>query len=127
MAKQEDMLMSMDDFGNPKVIRDLDLINLKLMRLILLEPGTHPDIPEKGFGLISRYRYIKAEDIPKMEVDLLEHINKWVPNLRGVDVTINLKNSILNIGIAANEVFYEYTYDGRYLRNVTLSDIEEGV
>lgn len=125
MNKQEDMVMSVDEFNTPRVIRDLSLINLKMVRLMLMEPGTFPDQPERGFGLVSRYRYMTYTDdeLLRLQTDLKNHIETWMPYLNGVDVVLEVKNKVLNIGISANEVFYEYTYDGKSMRNVTLDDI----
>lgn len=124
MSKQIDMLMSIDEFNTPKTISNLSLINLKMVRLMLMEPGTFPDQPDRGFGLVSRYRYMQFTDgnLIELQHDLKKHIETWMPYLEGVDVVLEVKNKVLNIGISANEVFYEYTYDGKSLKNVTLDD-----
>ena len=126
--KQEDMLLSIDDFDTPKVIKNLELMNLKIIRLLLLEPGTYPDQPDRGFGLQSKYRYMTFDESTLLEfkMDLKRCIDTWLPIASDVDVYISVKNKVLNIGVKADEVFYEYTYDGKDLKEATLEDIRVG-
>ena len=127
-VNHEDMLMSLNNFRTPRIIDGQHCVNLKVMRLILLEPGTHPDFPEKGFGLVSRYRYVMQDGLGNMAEELRNHMNQWLPDIRDVNVNMELKNGILYLGITCDDVYYEYTFNGSILKPVTLNSIiEEGV
>lgn len=121
---KQDALLSLNKYNTPEIIDGLSLINLQIIRLLLYEPGTSPDFPDKGFGLASKYRYMKVNELSELERDIERHISFWLPGLEQVTVSLELKNHILHIGIAADEVFYEYTYDGTSLKNKTVNDIK---
>lgn len=120
----QDALLSLNKYNTPKIIDGLSLINLQIIRLLLYEPGTSPDFPDKGFGLVSKYRYIEVSKLPELEREMERHISFWLPGLEQVTVSLEFKNHTLHIGIAADEVFYEYTYDGTSLKNKTINDIK---
>ena len=127
--KQEDMLLSLNDYNTPKVVTDTELMNIKILRLLLLEPGTYPDQPDRGFGIQSRYRYMLFDEASLIEfkTELKRCIDQWFPTGNNVEIYVSLEKKIMNIGIVINDVFYEYIYDGENLKESTLTSmLEEG-
>ena len=119
----EEALLALNEFNTPKIIKDLDVVNAKIIRLIMYEKGTSPDQPDKGFGLRSRYRLAKEDELPNMEIDLKKQISVYLPKLQGVTVKMELLNKILYIGIEADNALFEYSYDGDKIKPRSLSDI----
>lgn len=126
--KEEDMLLSLNDYNTPRVVKDLELLNLKIIRLLLLEPGTYPDQPTRGFGLQSKYRYMVFDDntIMQFQSELNRCISEWLPSNIDLNVYVELNNKELSIGISIGNVLFEYSYDGTNLKEVTLNDIKNG-
>ena len=120
----KEALMSIDEFGFPKIIEGLDVVNLKIIRLLMFEPGTCPDRPRMGIGLQSEFRYIKRDNLYSLISKITSQINDYIPELSGVEVKLDLgPNKILNIAITADEAIYEYKYDGTKITNRTLNDV----
>lgn len=121
---QREALLSLNDYGTPKEITKLDVINLKIIRLILYEPGTSPDQPEKGVGLVSKYRYLREDGLEELKRHIKDQINTYMPALMGVNVRLSMEKHILYLAISANETLYEWSYDGKSLKNVSLGDLD---
>lgn len=119
----KEALLTLNEFNTPKIIKDLDVVNTKIIRLMMYEKGTSPDQPDKGFGLRSRYRLAKEDELPTMEIDLKKQISVFLPTLQGVDVKMEIRNKILYIGIEADNALFEYSYDGEKIKPRTLRDI----
>ena len=56
MAEEKDYLMSVDMFNNPATVSGDRAQALKIVRLILMNPGSDPLHPEMGVGL-KQFRY----------------------------------------------------------------------
>ena len=120
----EDAVLSLNQFAVPKIVKDRDMINLKLIRLILYEPGTSPDQPDKGVGLKSRFRYIKGNELDQLKEETKRQIEMWLPQYSAVSIDYSITNKgVLNIGIQVDDTLYEYTYNGNELKNRTIEDI----
>ena len=50
-------LMSINKFNKPKVLQEPDSGVIRIVRLILLEPGTIQTHPDMGVGIVSKFRY----------------------------------------------------------------------
>ena len=116
-------VMSLDQYNRPKVLKNLDVMNLKFIRLLLMEPGTWPDQPDKGVGLVSRFRYIRETDLTEITTDYEKQIYEYIPDIAGVTATLELKKGVLHISVTADETLYEYTYDGKSIKNITMEDV----
>lgn len=104
-------MMSFDKFLNPLTTATREeTATLLLIRLILLEPGTFQTHPDMGVGLISRYRFITEDQVPKLAVDIKNQVNKYLPQYSMVDIrcsldTSNPKNgNVIKIYITSEEL-----------------------
>lgn len=122
--KVEDAVLSLDNFNTPKIVRGLDAVNLKIMRLILFEPGTDPDQPDKGVGLRSRFRYMTTDNLLELSDCITEQISTYLPEFTGVDVQVEIYREQLHIAIVADKVLYEFSYDGERINNQSLNALK---
>lgn len=119
----KEAVLQLNEFNTPKILKDLDVVNIKIVRLMLYEPGTSPDQPEKGFGLRSRWRLSLENDLPYMEIELKKQISTYLPKLQGVSIKMEIQNKILHIAIEADNALFEYSFDGNELKPRTLNQI----
>jgi hypothetical protein len=104
-----------NEFNRPSVWTDVDATYVLLIRLILLEPGTYPNHPRMGVGLVSRYRYAKAEELNNLKDDIQDQITTYLPQFSSIDVELTLTNTKdLYIQIIINGIAYELVYKPEY-------------
>ena len=104
-----------NEFNRPSVWTDVDATYVLLIRLILLEPGTYPNHPRMGVGLVSRYRYAKAEELNNLKDDIQNQITTYLPQFSSIDVELTLTNTKdLYIQIIINGIAYELVYKPEY-------------
>lgn len=105
-------VLSLNDFGMPKVFDADDAMYVMIIRILLLEPGTFQSHPEMGVGIRSRYRYKSGEDILiSLQNDIINQINKYLPELTAVDVTLTMQGQVLGIIINTSNGAYVISYD----------------
>lgn len=102
---------SVDDFENPKQLKNPEAIATLLTRLLLLEPGLYQSHPEMGVGLISRFRYSIEGSEKDLRSDFERQINKYLPWFEGVRISVKQKNRTFYIGAEIDEVIYSFYYD----------------
>ena len=56
-----------NDFKEPRETTGRKAIGVLIVRLLLLEPGTDPNRPEMGVGLVSKYRYMFPTRLSRSE------------------------------------------------------------
>lgn len=104
-----------NEFNRPSVWTDVDATYVLLIRLILLEPGTYPNHPRMGVGLVSRYRYAKADELNNLKNDIQNQIATYLPQFSSIDVELTLTNTKdLYIQIIINGIAYELVYKPEY-------------
>lgn len=79
-------------FNRPLVLKDKDAILTIIVRIILMDPGTYDMIPEAGVGLVKRYRYLNSDNIPQLENDIRDQIDRFLPYFRNVSCRLTLTN-----------------------------------
>lgn len=105
-------VLSLNDFGMPKVFDESDAAYVLIIRLLLLEPGKFQSHPEMGVGIRSRYRYNNDENfLVSLQNDINKQINKYLPELVATDVTVTKKGTTLGIIINTAEGAYVVSYD----------------
>lgn len=108
----QEYLLSLDQFQNPKVLKDKDAIYILLIRILLLEKGTIQSHPDMGIGIISRYRYIEVEKLPELKNDILYQIATYLPQLQGINVEVSYSDDQeLIIDIYVDNVLYKFKTD----------------
>lgn len=104
-----------NEFNRPSIWTDVDATYVLLIRLILLEPGTYPNHPRMGVGLVSRYRYAKADELNNLKNDIQNQIATYLPQFSSIDVELTLTNTKdLYIQIIINGIAYELVYKPEY-------------
>ena len=105
-------VLSLNDFGMPKVFDESDAAYVLIIRLLLLEPGKFQSHPKMGVGIRSRYRYNNDENfLVSLQNDINKQINKYLPELVATDVTVTKKGTTLGIIINTAEGAYVVSYD----------------
>lgn len=105
---QKEYVLSLNDFREPKVLEGKAAIATILVRLILLNPGTMPDRPLMGVGLVEKYRYSFKENVDELRKEIKRQIQTYLPRYQGAEVNVLLnKDNSLTIGIEIDEVLYQ--------------------
>ena len=104
-------LFSVDDFDDPKVLKNSDAIGILLTRLLLLEPGTFQSHPTMGVGLVSKYRGATDENITDLITSFRRQIETYLPQYQGVEVNAALKNHVIYISATIDGTIYAFFYN----------------
>ena len=105
-------VLSLNNFGMPKVFNDNDSAYVLIIRLILLEPGKFQSHPDMGVGIRSRYRYNNEENfLMNLQNDIKKQIDKYLPELSATDVIVTNNNKVLGIIINTAEGAYVVSYN----------------
>ena len=105
-------LLSLNNFGMPKVFSGTDAMYTKIVYLILLEKGKFQSHPNMGVGLRSRYRYNNNEGfLRSLQNDITNQISTYLPKLSMIDVSVNIKEHTLGIVIDTKEGAYTLAYN----------------
>lgn len=113
MRKIEDKeyVMTVNEFNEPRVYSGKDSTALKILRLLLLEPGTISSRPTMGVGIVSKYRFSIEDDLNELSDVIKEQIRTFLPDSILHDVVLELKDKSLQISIRIDEDFYVYDLD----------------
>lgn len=110
MAMQE-FSFSVDDFQNPKVLKDGKAITTLLVRLLLLEPGTIQSHPEAGVGLISRYRFSQEGIASELQAEFQKQLELYFPQFQGVRINVIEKEGAIIISAEIDDKIYGIYFD----------------
>lgn len=115
--------LSLDSFLNPTVYKGKDALEILLIRLILLEPGTFETHPNMGIGLVSRYRYAPQSALTQLDREIEEQAKAYIPNIMGISAQTSIGSSgNLRIVIKANDEIFALTYDPNNQSNTLVSE-----
>ena len=105
--------IGIDEFNHPKVYTDQHATFVLLIRLILLEPGTYPNHPDMGVGLVSRYRFVMKEKLGELQTRIQNQINTYLPEFSAVNVEVSYEkqHKYTQISITIDEITYKMTYN----------------
>ena len=83
MAKVREYLMSLDDYSNPKILKDEDAVVTLLWRLITMIPGEIETHPTMGLGFSKYYRGMEMEKLcNSLPLDLRKQIETFMPEFQ---------------------------------------------
>ena len=112
-ANMQAHLLSLNDFGMPKVYSGTSAMYTKIVYLILLEKGKFQSHPDMGVGLRSRYRFNNEENfLQTLQSDITSQISTYLPELSAIDISVNIKDHTLGIVIDTSEGAYTIAYNG---------------
>lgn len=104
-------LFSVNDFNEPKVLKDSEAIAQNLTHLLLLDPGTFQSHPTMGVGLVSKYRYTTEDKLSELKTDFKLQIEKYLPQYQGVEVDVFLEDHVCYINATIDGTLYAFYYD----------------
>ena len=105
-------VLSLNNFGMPKVFNDNDTAYVLIIRLILLEPIKYQTHPYMGVGILSRYRFNNEDNfLMNLQNDIKKQIDKYLPELSATDVIVTNNNKVLGIIINTAEGAYVVSYN----------------
>lgn len=103
--------LSIDEYNNPQVLKGKKAIELLLIQLMLLNPGTSQTHPLMGVGLVKNWRYMYMENLPSLQMEITKQIATYLPTLQGVIVTVeqdSTENKRVNIYITIEDTLYAF-------------------
>lgn len=110
--KFNEYLLSINEFMQPKVLKKDQAAYTDIIRLFLLEPGTNQTHPEMGIGIRSRYRFSDTSEVFKLQQEVKDQIQTYLPNLLTMDVQIETYGTTLAIFITSeDEEIYAVGYN----------------
>lgn len=105
-------LLSLNNFNRPKVYDADDAAYVHIIYLLMLEPGKFQTHPKMGVGIRSRYRHNNETDfLSSLKSDISNQINKYLPELTAIDITLTLSDHLLGIIIDTTTGTYVLAYD----------------
>ncbi len=118
--------LSTDNFNKPEVVTGREAVGLLIVRLILLEPGTNPNRPDMGLGLISKYRTMFPNQLADLRRDLYYQLETYLPDYSNVAITLTEKDKHLVFDITVDDNVYKYITVEQEDNKVTLTEFIEG-
>ena len=120
--KDREYSFGVDSFNKPVVVEGKDAIGMRLMQLIMMEPGDDPLHPDMGVG-IKTYRY-SVNTLNDLKKRVEDHISTYLPIYQNVNVAIlRTPDKVINIEINLGEVTYVYDSNNTS-KPITLDDIQ---
>lgn len=119
--------LSINDYNEPKVLEGKPAIATLLVRLLLLQPGTIPDRPKMGVGLVENFRYSGKDGVMELQKELEQQIATYLPRYQGANVTVSLNtDNTLTIGIQIDDILYKFETSELSDNSTSLVDLAEG-
>jgi len=78
------------------------------MRLLLLEPGSIPEQPDMGIGIITRYLFADMSSLDQLKLDIQNQVATFLPELMAVTVQVYNIEKELRIQITVDGVLYSF-------------------
>lgn len=117
--------LSVDEFNNPKVLKNSEAIATVLVRLLLLEPGTFETHPEMGVGLVSRYRYSFTGHAEELKADFKGQIETYLPTFQGISIDVRESDNMYYITAEINGQLFGITVDNNLEIRVAYKTLED--
>lgn len=119
-------LLSINEFMQPKVIKEDQATYTDIIRLFLLDPGTNQTHPEMGIGIRSRYRWSDTSEISKLEQEVKTQMKTYLPHLLTMSIQIETYGTTLAIFITSqnNDIYaIGYNTETGSIGGLTLDDM----
>lgn len=116
--------LSTDHFKQPEVIKNREAVGLLIARLILLEPGTNPNRPDMGVGLVSHFREMFPNDLPSLKRRLYNQLSTYLPQYANAEIELTAApNDQLEFKITIDENVFKYVTVEQEDNKVTLTQL----
>jgi hypothetical protein len=107
----QEHLLSIDNFGKPRILKDQHAAYTLIVRLLLLNPGEIQSHPEMGIGIVRRYLYADTISIDTLKQEVSDQLSKYLPELVATEVIITEEERTLIIIISANGTTYKVNFN----------------
>ena len=105
--KKREYLFSVNNFKNPKYVEGKNSIAMRLMELLLMNPGQDPLHPEMGVGL-KNYRY-GIDTLEELRDRIQDQIDTYLPMYQNVSIAmIRTPDKLLNIEMSVGDTVFVY-------------------
>lgn len=120
-VKNREYIFSIDSFNKPVKAEDEMSMGLRLLELIMMEPGSNPLHPEMGVG-IRNYRF-GITNLTDLENRITNQIETYLPDAQLNNVAIlRTPDKVLNVEIEIAGNVYKFD-SGSTANPVTIDDI----
>ena len=92
-------LLSVNRFSKPIELSGSDAKIIRILRLIMMEPGTIQTHPEMGVGIVSRFRYSTALDQSELENTIMSQVTTYLPMYSFTKIAVEIDNKSKSIRI----------------------------
>lgn len=106
MIQNREYLFTINEVKDPKYVEGTQALAMRLMELLMMNPGSDPLHPSMGVGL-RNYRFI--DNISELEDKITEQIQVYLPMYDDVNVAlIRTATKLLNIEITIAGTTFVY-------------------
>lgn len=117
--------LSTDDFKQPKISYGKTAVGVLIIRLLLLEPGTNPNRPEMGVGLISKYRYMFPDKLGELKNNIYDQLNRFLFPYQKIAISMEVNDKCLILQISIDDTTYKYVTEEQENNKITLRELKE--
>lgn len=111
----------------PKVAEDFEAKSTLIIRLILLNPGVYQTHPKMGVGLVSKWRYMDIDDLPKLQAEINQQMQEYLPLEVYYSMSVTVSESTTENRMINLVITDKVTEESKTLKlnedNWTLSDL----
>lgn len=119
--------LTTDDFKNPEIYKGKKAVGLLVCRLLLLEPGTNPNRPEMGVGLVSKYRYMFPDRLQELKNDIYDQLARYLFPYQRVGIAMDVVDKELRMDITIDDTTYKYVTKEQEDNTITLQELRDNV
>lgn len=120
----KEYLYSIDSLKKPRSVTEKNAIGLRLMELLMLNPGQDPLHPDMGVGL-KNYRY-GVKNLNELKKRIEDQIATYLPMYQSVSVAlVRTPDKVCNIEINIGDMIFVYDSAAAPIP-IPLDDIAEG-
>ena len=122
--EEREYLCAIDTFKKPVVVEEKKATAVRLLELIMMEPGSNPLHPDMGVG-VRNYRY-GIETLEDLEERIREQIETYLPMCQLDNIAIiRTPDKVLNVEIEIKGIVYSFGPNDMG-NPVVLDDIQYG-
>jgi hypothetical protein len=122
MIEDREYLFSTDSFNRPVTVEKESAVGIRLLELLMMDPGSNPLHPAMGVG-IRNYRY-GINTLSDLENRIKDQIKTYLPMYQVDDITlIQTPDKILNIEIRVDGNTYRFN-SAETENPITLDEID---
>lgn len=116
--------LSVNEYNQPAEARGKRAIGVLIIRLLLMDKGTDPMRPDMGVGIVSRYRYMFAEDCNDLISDIREQIQTYLLPYSAINaIDAEVKDKELYLTIKIDDATYSYKSVNLNTEDMTLMEV----